>query len=164
MNARPVEEITYEDWIKYPLWEFISESEFQDETYMLPSIQLPVENFDGRLLSCPIILSNGQVCHGLLGNINTTNTEFNPHLITLSFVIPDGRFNLARYHDYDYHQNGPESLAEFLGLPISEIFPISYAFDPSILIGATGITEYLDQVPEKKLSRAEIIELALRDG
>ena len=35
-------------------------------------------------------------------------------------------FHLARYHDMDHSQNGPDSLAAFPGLEVDEVFPIAY--------------------------------------
>jgi len=31
---------------------------------------------------------------------------------------------LARYHDFDYGQNGPDALARFLELPLDKVSPL----------------------------------------
>jgi hypothetical protein len=70
---------------------------------------------------------------------------------------------LARYHDFDYSERGPRALAEFLGLDLSQVFPITYDLreyavgDPLALAG-TIVANPVDQ-----LSRSEIIALAIPD-
>jgi hypothetical protein len=69
--------------------------------------------------------------------------------------------SLARYHDFDYAERGPEALARFLSLPVEEVFPIAFDIrayahgDPHALCGSVR------QELRERLSRAEIIAMAV---
>ena len=53
-----------------------------------------------------------------------------------------GGFHLARYFDPDYESRGPDELPDFLGLSVSDVFPIAYDLrsvakgDAEVLVGA----------------------------
>lgn len=70
-------------------------------------------------------------------------------------------FELARYHDADFERRSPAELAKFIGLPVSDIFPIKYDIsdvavgDPAVLKGTVRAE------PEERLTQDQIIDLAL---
>ena len=47
-------------------------------------------------------------------------------IVTLRIHRDGAWFDLARYFDPDPVERGPEALAHFLGLPVDEVFPISF--------------------------------------
>jgi hypothetical protein len=132
-----------------------------DDTTVRPVKRIPVANLTGKVVGVQAVLANGGRVWALLGNVDSSNPRFTQHFLTVS-VERDGRwFHLARYHDYDRDQRGPEELARFLGLALSDVFPLSYDIrqcskgDPSALMGT------ITAEPAEKLSRAEIIGLAV---
>jgi hypothetical protein len=73
-------------------------------------------------------------------------------------------FELARYFDSDYARRSPDRLAAFLGLRVTEVFPIAYDIsnvargDPAVVKGV------IQAEPEERLSPEELVQLALEDG
>jgi hypothetical protein len=68
---------------------------------------------------------------------------------------------LARYFDVDYERRGPQQLADFLGLEICEVFPISYDIS-FVAIGENAVLKgSIPAEPEVKLSKSEIIRLSI---
>src|SRR5262249_59029714 len=83
------------------------------------------------------------------------------HFLTLS-VERDGRwFHVARYHDFDYEERAPEKLAAFLGLAVNEVFPITYDLRPYANGDPRALHGMIPEAPAEKLTRAEIIALAV---
>ena len=68
---------------------------------------------------------------------------------------------MARYHDFDASERGPQVLAAFLGLPIKEVFPISYDISRFSLGASAALVGTIEQEPREKLTRAQIIGLAV---
>jgi|WetSurSiteA1Bulk_404760.scaffolds.fasta_scaffold38833_2 hypothetical protein len=162
MIAKPIDSVTYAEWKRHAVWKFVAEASTRDETCVTPVAKVPVKSLSGRLLSIKIRFANGQEACGVLGNIDLENPELNQHFLSLSIVREDGAmFHLARYHDPDFDSNGPNALARFLGLTVAELFPISYCIESSVVQGATGLEARILAVPEKKLTRAQIIALAV---
>jgi hypothetical protein len=157
---KTVDSLTVEDLAENPVWQYVG-NDIGDETTVRPVKRIPVSNLTGRVVGVQVVLSNGQHIWALVGNIDVTSPRFTEHFLTLS-IERDGRwFHLARYHDFDYKQRGPEKRASFLELNLDEVFPISYDLrryakgDPRALCGTVR------KEPTEKLSRAEIIGLAV---
>jgi hypothetical protein len=68
---------------------------------------------------------------------------------------------MARYHDFDCDQRGPAALANFLGLKIEQVFPILYDVSDCCLGDPSVISGGIPKEPKKKLSRAELMALAM---
>jgi hypothetical protein len=96
-----------------------------------------------------------------LGNVDSENARLNQHFLTIS-IERDGRwFHLARYHDRDYDSRGPQALAGFLGLKVDEIFPIAFDLRPVARGSPDALTGVVSKEPSERLSRAQIIALAV---
>jgi hypothetical protein len=157
---KTVDSLTAQDLRDHPVWQYVAE-EGSDETTVRPVKRIPVGNLTGKVVGVQILLANGDRAWGLLGSVDPSNARLTQHFLTLS-VERNGRwFHLARYHDFDRDERGPEQLADFLGLPVTDVFPISYDIsacakgDPSALAGT------IPKEPAERLSRAEIIGLAV---
>src|SRR5277367_861339 len=85
-----------------------------------------VSTLAGRLVGTTVQLANGQNLQGMLGNVNLTNPLATRHFLSLAVWIEGHWFHLARYHDVDREDSGPEVLAATLGLPVTDVFPITY--------------------------------------
>ena len=99
---------------------------------------------------------------GFLGNLDTSNVRLTQHVLTVSVFREDGAvFHRARYHDFDARERGPLALASFLGLPLEAVFPIEYDVGNAIVGPAEILRGAIPAEPEERLSRAEVIALAV---
>jgi len=162
MNVRPIkiEALRVEDIEVTPVWEYVNDDQL-GETAVLPVKDLPVDNLAGKVIGTKIKMANGDSLWALVGNVDERNQALNEQFLTIS-VERDGHwFPLARYHDSDYKKRGPLALAEFLGLNLEQVFPISYDLrqyvsgEPSILA-----SEILKE-PRTKLTGDQLIAMAL---
>ena len=161
MKPRAVDSLTAADFSLFPVWRFTG-SDTPDETYMTPVRRLPAHRLDGCLVAAPITLANGTVLTGVLGNLDLANPRLNQHFLTLSVFRPDGaQFYLARYHDFDVAERGPDVLAVFLGLPLDAVFPITYDVSSFVAGPPESLRGTITAQPRERLSRAEVIALAV---
>jgi hypothetical protein len=156
----PVEKLTEALFRKYPVWEFCNDDEVGD-TCVRPTKKLPISSGDSRLVGCEFRLANGSVLFGYLGNLSLAKKDQNQHFLTLSAFVDGSTEHLARYHDIDFSRHGPSWFAEKLGKRTKEVFPISYDLS-SLAVGAEDcVRGSIPAEPKKKLSRSEIIQLAV---
>jgi hypothetical protein len=155
-----VEDLTEELFRNHPVWEFIPEDECGD-TGLRPVESSPVSCTEGRLFGGKFRLADGSEVLGYLGNFSSTDKDHNAHFLTLSIFVDGTVKHLSRYHDFDFVERGPSWLAQKLGKKEEEVFPISYDFSDV----ATGREECLrgsiPREPEIKLSKNELIRLAV---
>lgn len=159
-EIKTAESLSISDLKKHPVWEFVNIDEI-GETAVRPIKKLPSKSTVGRLIGVEVVLANGVKQWSMLGNVKSANPTLNQHFITLSVLRQGKWFHLSRYHDIEYSKFGPSKLAAFLHLNVDEVFPISYDIthlvegDSAVLIG-----KILEE-PKEKLSRAQIIGLAV---
>jgi hypothetical protein len=99
----------------------------------------------------------------LLASVELDDALSTEEFLEVGVFGPDGRrFQLSRYFDHDYSENGPNGLAAFLNLSVEEVFPISY----DISAVAVGIPDVVRGVilaaPRRRLTEDERMELAVR--
>jgi hypothetical protein len=155
-----VENLTEADLVASSVWQYVNSDE-RGETLVRPVKRLPVKNLTGKEVATRVTLANGSTPWALIGNIDVTNPRLTGHFLTLS-ILRDGQwFTMARYHDFDAAERGPDALAKFCGLGVDDVFPISYDIahaslgDPSTLVGM------IEKEPRERLTRAQIIALAV---
>ena len=160
-ESRPVGALTPTDLARTPVWEFVGDDSQPDETYVGPVSELPVESLDRRVAATEVTLRNGRRLLALLGNVDLASPRLTRQFLTLSLYIDNAWVPLARYHDVDVVERGPAALAGRLGIQLSEVFPIEYDLsqiamgDPDVVRGAVSAE------PSERLSRAELIRLAV---
>jgi len=159
-GTKTAESLRVPDLEAAPVWQFVNDDS-AGEAAVRPVSRLPAKHLTGRLVGTQVQLANGLRVWALVGNVDGENAKLTEHFITLS-IERDGRwFHLARYHDPEYTERGPDALARFLGLDIHDIFPISYDLRPY----ANGEDEVLAArvllEPRERLTRAQIIALAV---
>ena len=161
--AKPIDQIPFPELLQHQVWEYVAEpTEDQDETWVYPVSELPVSSLANRLVSCPIQLANGQMVHALLGNLDLRNPVNSQHFLVASIVKPNGEwFHLARYHDLDYSESGPDALATLLGLSRAEIFPIAFDVSAFALGCADCVIGTIPDEPSVRLSRSELLRLTV---
>ena len=160
MNSKKtVEELTESDLRDVPVWQFTNSDE--DETVVRPVSKIPVETLANRVVAVQVTLANRSHRWALIGNVDPTNARLTRHFFTLS-ILDHGRwFNLARYHDVDATERGPEALASVLGLPVDAVFPIVYDISAYVTGDRGAVAGTLEKEPRERLTRAQIIALAL---
>lgn len=163
MSAQPIDRVSYSKFAAHSVWEFVPETPEHDETWVRPVARIPVNSLDGRFVASRVRLANGTTELALLGNIKLDKPELNEHFLTLSIVRQnEERFHLARYHDIGFKSAGPEALAKFFELAVSDVFPIEYDISAVVTGVKAAVRGIIRQEPGTRLSRAEIISLAVR--
>ena len=160
--AKPLRNVPVEELLRFGVWEFVSESPHRDETWVQPVQNLPVSSLAGRVAALNVRLGDATYRPAILGNIDTKNPAHTQHFRTLTLINDTDRwFDLARYHDFDYESRGPRALAEFLGLRISAVFPITYDLAGLVVGTAASLAGQIPAEPVVRLSRAELIKMAV---
>jgi hypothetical protein len=160
-HFKPVEELTVDDVKAAPVWEFINDDSI-GETMVRPVTQLPVENLDQKLAGTIVRLANGTLEWAIIGNVDSRDPRRTEQFLTLSLERDGKWFFLQRYFDVMYAVMGPDALAQFLGLPVDDVFPIAFDLrlysdgDPAALMGSVL------KEPREKLSEEEIMALIFR--
>jgi hypothetical protein len=162
---KPADELSPSDFRTHPVWEFANdlEAEMGDETYVRPVAQVPVDCLGNRLVGAPLTLANGQELFGILGNLALADPVSTEHFLCVTVFHPSGEsFDLARYHDADYAQRDAGALAAFLGLPVDAVFPMRYDLTAVARGHADCLRRSIPAAPLSRLSRKDLIALALR--
>ncbi len=161
LEAKRIEALQVGDLKSHPIWEYVDDEHSRD-VLVRPSTSIPATTLRNRVVATQVRLASGQVAWALIGNVDSFNPKATEHFITLSVEKEGQWFVLARYHDWDIVDRGPEALARFLGLPMDDVFPIRYDIselavgDPKSLRGAIA------SEPRERLTQAEILALAIR--
>lgn len=144
----------------HPVWEFVSDDE-PDETYVHQIAERPIDSLGSRIVGTEVELANGLRVWALLGNIAIKDVRQTRHFVTISVFLRNEWFHLARYHDVDHDERGPEQLAEALGMAVDDVFPIRYDIGKWVSGVADAVRGAIHAVPPERLSRAELIKLAV---
>jgi len=158
--TKKIEELTVADLEAFPVWQYAN-SDQRGETAVRPVKRTPGKSLTGRFVGTQVRLANGAKVWALIGNVDASNPRLTQHFLTLS-VFREGRwFTMARYHDFDANERGPEALAAFLGLRVEDVFPISYDISRCSLGDPAALVGNIAKEPREKLTRAQIIALAV---
>jgi len=114
-----------------------------------------------RIVGTRIRFANGDYAWALIGNLDTNNARMNDHFVTLSVGRNGNWFGLARYHDVDYHQRGPNALTHFLGLSVDEVFPITYDVRKYAAGEANALAGTVARKPRVRLTKAKLMALSI---
>jgi hypothetical protein len=158
--VKKLEDLTPADLENFPVWQYVN-SDKSGETLVRPVKKMPVKSLTGRVVGTQVRLANGASVCALIGNLDADNPQLTHHFLTLS-IFRNGRwFTMARYHDFDASERGPQALASFLSLQINEVFPILYDIGRFSLGDRAALTGTIEAEPREKLTRAQIIALAV---
>jgi hypothetical protein len=162
MNAtvKRVDALSSADLELNPVWQYVNRDE-AGEILVRPVKQVPVSSVSGKLIGTRVRLANGTEPWALIGNVSDNNPRMTEHFVTMS-IERDGKwFHLARYHDMDYAERGPNALAQFLGLSVDDLFPITFDLRRYAKGDDAALTGTVRKEPREKLSRAELIGMAV---
>lgn len=158
--TKPVESLTVADLKAVPVWQYVNRDR-AGETMVRAVKRIPVTKLPGKVIGTESCLANGTRVWALIGNIDPNNPRLTEHFLALSIEHAGMWFNLARYHDLDYADRGPDALSEFLHLPVDEVFPIFFDVRKYAKGDPASLTGYVWKEPRERLSRAEIVALAV---
>ena len=159
-NLKPIASLTAADLLINPVWQYSNRDE-TDETLVHALEEIPVKSMTGKVVGTQVRFANGNHAWALIGNIDADNPQLTDHFLTIS-IERDGKwFALARYHDFDYSDRGPEALSRFLGLQIDDVFPISFDVRRYAQGAPAALAGNVLKEPREKLSRPDIIALAV---
>jgi hypothetical protein len=161
--GKAAEALTVDDLKRYPVWRFVNDDAV-GETVVKPVKRLPFTSLRGKIVGAEVRLSNGRLIWALLGNLDTRSPRLTKHFRTISLERNGQWFHMARYHDFDYDERGPEAVARFLELPLQEVFPIAVDLRGVVRADDTATLVFnIELDPDEKLSRGEVISLAVSD-
>lgn len=159
-ELKPIGALAPDDFTKHRIWQF-TRGASGDETFVRPARRVPVGNLTGKIVASLVTLADGQRRWALIGNLDPANAKLAKHFVTLSIENAGTWFHLARYHDHDYTDRGPEQLAAFLGLTTGAVFPISYDVSKEVSGSLEVTVGTIVAEPTDKLTREEVIALAM---
>jgi len=144
---------------KSQVWQFTTDDE--DETVVRAIKRLPISTTSGKIFATRISLGSGERLWALLGNLDARDAQMNEHFATLSIERGGHWFHLARYHDPEYLDHGPDALAKFLGLTVDDVFPISYDVRNYVRGNPRPLAGSILKEPLVRLTRSQIIAMAV---
>ena len=164
--AKPISSVSIEEFKRDPVWEYdlkYEDAPGRDETWANPVGDLPVSDLGNRVVGTSVRLANGQTVFATLSNVSLNNARSTEHFLFLSIMKSDGSvFHLSRYHDSDHKQNGPSALADYLGLPLKDVFPLEYDIS-DIAVGLPEVlSRQVNATPAERLSREALMKLAMK--
>ncbi len=157
-HMKPIERLAVEDFAISPVWEIFDDE--SDETHVRPIDEIPVRSLELRLVGTKVQLSNGGLVWATIGNVDVANPNYTKHVLALSIEKSGEWFHLARYHDATVATFGPDALSEFLGIPVDEIFPISYDLTPYAIGERQALIGVVTKEPAERIRRADLIKMA----
>jgi hypothetical protein len=158
---KKVEDLRAADVEAFPVWEFVNNDEI-GETAVRPVETIPVQTLRGRLVSVHVRLACGKTVLAQLGNVDSNNPKSTKHFLVLTVFHSGRNFTMARYHDFDWNRRGPQALADFLGLRVTDVFPISYDVSPFSTGDSAALAGKIEAEPTERLTRPEIFALAVK--
>jgi len=161
--AKPAGKLSISDFQRYPIWRYTNVDELSgDETIVAPIEVAPVVNLDSCVIGVPVTLNNGRKLWAMLCNIDLENDLATRQFLQLSLSLNDRWFHVARYFDIDFENRSPSRLADALGLPLNQIFPIVYDLTHLVSGSSEVLHSKVLAEPDVRLSREERMKLALR--
>lgn len=158
VTRRLTSNLTADDLLEHPVWEYVGDA---SEISVQPIDDLPVCRLRGRLVGTKIRLHNGLWLWAILSNVSLQDPKVTKHFLSV-WVHKEGVwFELARYHDVDYEKRSPLRLAKFLGLHVSDVFPLEYDITDIAVGNQAALKGTIPEIPQERLTEEELIELAL---
>jgi hypothetical protein len=157
-SAKSVESLDVADLSQHPIWRFVSDDS-RGETMVVPVKRLPARSLTNKVIGVQVRLANGTDAWALFTNVDPHDARMNQQFLEIAIFRNSERFWLARYHDVDYDSRGADALAAFLHLPVDDVFPISYDFQPVAVGNANALVGTITKQPVETLSEQERMKM-----
>jgi hypothetical protein len=134
MTLKFSNKLTIQDLKAFPVWEFTAKHEHirpDGELVVIPVTNLPVSSLEGRFVGTEVRLANG--CFLMAALLGIRLEKATP-ISAAVFYRGDEMFMFRRSAP---SVSGPQQLAQFLGLRLEDVFPISYDIS-QVAIGDAG--------------------------
>jgi Zn-finger nucleic acid-binding protein len=124
--------------MRFPVWTFDCENEGapgRDETWLtpVPPESLPVAEDFGGVIATDLTLANGQRVFGTLYRLSPLDLALTRAFLILTVFQGERTRGFSHYPmALERDEDAAQDLSDFLGLPVSSVFPISY--DVSALV------------------------------
>ena len=156
-------DLTRSDVLDYPIWRFTNRN---------PNDELEIESVDrrsfadlsGLIIAAKVEFADSSQQLALHQGVSLAGPTVNDHFLSLTFERDGVWFPLARYHDVAIENFGPNQLAEFVGKPVKDVFPIKYDLRAVQYSDPQKLTRVVRDVPISRLSKEQIISLSLLRG
>jgi hypothetical protein len=159
MSAR-IDEIDPLLLAEAPIWRYF-EGGSPTETLAEPTGEKATDQLVFKFIGLRVRLANGDQRWALLFNLSPHDAVNNEHFLTLSIENRGRWFPLARYHDADWERMGPPALADFLSLPIEQVFPLEFDASAFVKNATVPLSGRIEAEPRSRLSSRELIDLAI---
>lgn len=155
-EAKPVDALVIDDFQRSPVWEFTNEDEQDlDETAVRPVNPLPVTDLGNRICGTQVVLANGRRVWAIIGNVDVADPRKTEQFLGISLEKNGSWFHVASYSAFDFAERGPDRAAEFLGLPVDEVFPIAYDLRQIAEGNAGSLRGEIPKEPRERLTLEE---------
>jgi hypothetical protein len=154
---KSLSELTPADFEAHPIWRHRHDEEGKSgrDDLMSPVTKLPVIHLKNKIIGVKVQLANGQMVWARFSNVHVGYARRSDQFLGCSLEKNGKWFFLARYFDPMYRRQGPEDVAKFLGLPVDEVFPISYDLRPYVKGDEPPVWGVIPKEPRERLSSAE---------
>ena len=157
--ARPFLSLQVSDLQRYPVWESIIDTE--PDVTVFPLTRLPVDSLSGRIAGTHVRLGCGQQAWAMILYADTQDPRKNEQFVQLDIERDGQWFFLSRYWDADYERNGPQALAQFLGMELDDVFPIAWDVSRYAKGHPAALSGLILKEPRERLPQDEIIRMAV---
>lgn len=161
MMTRDASLLDVSDFQSHPVWEFINDDSV-GERAVRPVHVVPTDSLAGKVVGIQVRLASGKRVWAAVANADSNDAQWNDHFLTLSLHRSRHWFGLARYHDFDYAERGPDALARFLEMDERDIFPIAYDLSPYAAGEREALVGLVLKEPSTRLTRGELVAMAVR--
>ena len=148
------------DLEKHPVWEVAIDSD-AEEVSVFPVADIPTLDLTGKVIGTTVRLANGESVWATLSYLDSHDARKSELFLMLRLEKNGEWFALARYWDVDRDDRGPEALARFLGLQVEKVFPIAYDVTRYAQGERSALVGVVQREPRVRLSRDEIVRLAV---
>jgi hypothetical protein len=152
-------ELSAQHLSKHSVWRFTNDD--ADELELEPAVEVVFSDLSGLVIGTHVTFADGSSHWGLIQNISFAGPAVNDHFVTLSVHRNGEWFPLARYHDIQIEEYGPNRMAAFMGKPVEDVFPIVYDLREVLNSASTSLVGAIRSSPLLRLTEAELISLAL---
>jgi hypothetical protein len=161
MEKTRLDKLTLAQITERRLWKFVPSPKADSVAYVAADAARRPVSLKDRLVATEVRLADGTSVWALLENVDVTLPEFTKHWLVAHFRVDSKWWRLARYHDVDADRRSPQMLADKLGKPLGDVFPIRYDIQDACATASEALAGTIDAEPEVRLKRSEIIRMAV---